>query len=248
MPLMGGNLNTLIETSPEISTNALSLTVLRQMLHALRPLEELELVHRNIKPENILWDYYDSGTYHFRLGDFGLPNEIEVTDAWGGPGPFVAPETFNKKAQSHKVDIWSLFANAVWVRNTEGFRDKCRQMSTPKIHDWLVNISKLDEYKGVGIMASRNPSKRPSARELLMRLGNDGDEAVQTDEWKIYVQEEKQHDFIEQNGAPYYEPYNLEEVYRAESLSESNWEVPRGKAKGKSIPGPNSVCGRTSLY
>ena len=170
MPFMAGNLKDLVERSPHVDTESLYLVVLRQMLHAVACLVSHKLIHRDIKPENILFEETDGHSYHFRLGDFGLSNEVTVARTVAGTEPFMAPEVFNRKTQTYKVDIWSLFATIVWVRNTDGFRDLCNRMSVPDVHEWLVNISRQPAYRDYQTMASRNPRDRPHARDLLLFL------------------------------------------------------------------------------
>ncbi len=260
MPLMAGNLKdlVLVENSLSTSTEDLVLTVFRHMLHALSHLESWRFIHRNIKPENILWEYNYEGAYHFRLGGFGLPNDGKEGDIFVAQDPFVAPELYKRRSSTYKADIWSLFATIVWVRNTEGFRDSCQRMSITDIHEWLVTIARSDEYRGVRDMASRNPSKRPSAQALLLRLEKAGDEVLRADEGKTYeqpssvdeaqyIEEEPPHPYA-QAGTPYYEPYNSEAYQEHTDGGGSSRKLPRGKAKGKSMPEPNYVCGRISLY
>ena len=184
MPLKEGNLKTLVEREPDLDAQALSDTVLRQMLLALQCIASHAIVHRDIKPENILWEYDNrpgqpSCGYHFCLGDFGLSNDPNVACTVAGTEPFMAPEVFHRKTQTTKVDIWSLFATVVWVRNTSQFRSMCSQLGAVQIHSWLVDISTLPEYGRIRMMASMNPRKRPSAEmqlAILDGIGDEGDE------------------------------------------------------------------------
>jgi hypothetical protein len=126
-------------------------------------------VHRDIKPENILWEYDANGDYHFRLADFGLSNDPSVARTIAGTEPFMAPEVFNKKKQTKKVDIWSLFATIVWMRDKR-FRRECLQLRAQEIHAWLNAVASRPEYYNIGAMASMDPSQRPSASSLLTML------------------------------------------------------------------------------
>jgi serine/threonine protein kinase len=54
MPLREGTLTTLIKTKPVPSYRDFCLLVLRQMLSALDYLASESLVHRDVKPDNIL--------------------------------------------------------------------------------------------------------------------------------------------------------------------------------------------------
>ncbi|KAM7206019.1 Serine/threonine-protein kinase KIC1 [Rhypophila sp. PSN 637] len=168
MPLMRGNLKTLVEKTPGIDDWAVANTVLEQMLLALQCISSHKIVHRDIKPENILWDYDVNNNYHFCLGDFGLSNDPKLAITVAGTEPFMAPEVYHRKPQTTKVDIWSLFATVVWVRNTQSFRGMCGQLGAPQIHDWLVTIARSESgYENIRTMAQKDPRKRPSASTQL---------------------------------------------------------------------------------
>jgi serine/threonine protein kinase len=166
MPLMDGNLKTLVERVGVPDELALSDTVLRQMLLALQCIAEHNIIHRDVKPENILWEYDAAGRYRFCLGDFGLSNDPALARTAAGTEPFMAPEVFHRQQQTTKVDIWSLFATVVWTRTPE-FRHSCSQLRAPELHAWLVQFSKMDLYADIRRMASMEPRKRPSAARQL---------------------------------------------------------------------------------
>ena len=166
MPLMDGNLKTLVERVGVPDELALSDTVLRQMLLALQCIAEHNIIHRDVKPENILWEYDAAGRYRFCLGDFGLSNDPALARTAAGTEPFMAPEVFHRQQQTTKVDIWSLFATVVWTRTPE-FRRSCSQLRAPELHEWLVQFSKMDLYADIRRMASMEPRKRPSAARQL---------------------------------------------------------------------------------
>ncbi|KAK3320402.1 kinase-like domain-containing protein [Cercophora scortea] len=176
MPLKDGNLKALVESpNSGIDDFTLSNIVLRQMLLALQCIASHKIVHRDIKPENILWEYQDHAGaepgYHFCLGDFGLSNDPKLARTVAGTEPFMAPEVYLRQPQSTKVDIWSLFATVVWVRNTSGFRPTCSQLGAQQIHTWLSRIATSHtDYTNIAAMASINPKKRPTASQQLAIL------------------------------------------------------------------------------
>lgn len=169
MPLMKGNLKSLVENTGGADDASLSDVVLRQMLLALQCIASHKIIHRDVKPENILWDLDEKGDYRFCLGDFGLSNDPGLARTAAGTEPFMAPEVFNRQKQTTKVDIWSLFATIVWMRSDE-FRRTCSQYRAPDLHTWLVDMSKMDEYARIRKMASMDPKKRPTATKQLAIL------------------------------------------------------------------------------
>ncbi len=168
MPLMQGNLKTLIERNVP-DEHALSDMVLRQMLLALECVASHHIIHRDVKPENILWEYDETGNYRFCLGDFGLSNDPGLARTAAGTEPFMAPEVFHRRKQTTRVDIWSLFATIVWSRMPE-FRRRCTNMRAPDLHAWLINIAQMDQYANIRRMASFDPDDRPSAKRQLALL------------------------------------------------------------------------------
>jgi len=175
MPLMNGNLKTLIVDAGVPDEFELSNVVLRQMLLALECIAAHDIIHRDVKPENILWEYDEAGNYRFCLGDFGLSNDPALARTAAGTEPFMAPEVFHRHPQTSKVDIWSLFATIVWTRTVE-FRRTCSQLRAPELHAWLVQFSKLDLYANMRRMASMDPRKRPSATDQLAILDGNFDD------------------------------------------------------------------------
>ncbi|KID74486.1 Serine/threonine-protein kinase 10-A [Metarhizium brunneum] len=123
MPLREGSLKSLITDKNFHDYEHLYFDVVTQMLSALDYLASARLVHRDVKPENIL--YYSSGQiagsgYHFQLADFGFAHYHDLATSKCGTGYYRAPELVPEKSkvdapQSHKMDVWSLFATMVAV-------------------------------------------------------------------------------------------------------------------------------------
>ncbi|KJZ74044.1 hypothetical protein HIM_06493 [Hirsutella minnesotensis 3608] len=121
MPLRDGTLGSLVKSHNShvpLNRESVSLAVLEQMLGALDYLANANIVHRDIKPDNILYSNLGNGYYHFQLANFGLANYRSIAQTFCGTGYFQAPEFWPYKSnviagQSPKMDIWSLFATIV---------------------------------------------------------------------------------------------------------------------------------------
>lgn len=77
------------------------------MCKALEVCRELNIVHRDIKPDNI----FVSSNGKFKLGDFGVARTIEKTTAGlsrKGTYSYMAPEIYNGNEYGFEADIYSL--------------------------------------------------------------------------------------------------------------------------------------------
>lgn len=105
-------------------------TITTQILCALKDLHAADMVHRDVKPENVLLANNDDSTIHVKLCDFGMARSIfrtEAADSLDGEGNaspltpgrsraysclgsdyYVAPEVCYGTAYDTAVDIYSL--------------------------------------------------------------------------------------------------------------------------------------------
>ncbi|MCL1791003.1 MAG: serine/threonine protein kinase [Peptococcaceae bacterium] len=77
------------------------------MCHALDLCSRKNVIHRNIKPDNI----FVSAHGNYKLGDFGIARQIERTSvelSKKGANAYMAPEVFKYEAYGASADIYSL--------------------------------------------------------------------------------------------------------------------------------------------
>ena len=150
-------------------------TIIEMILKGLVDIHKKNLIHRDIKGENILLS--EDGTA--KIGDFGvgahLTNEENRNSKKGSPY-WMSPQVALKANYDSKTDIWSLGITCIEMVEGEPpysqLKPRCviekigknppvaRELINPRFHtdefiDFVKNCLEI------------NPSKRPSAKELL---------------------------------------------------------------------------------
>ena len=87
--------------------------IMNQLNNAFRVMQSYNIIHRDIKLENILVKYNNDSKkdYVVKLGDFGLSREIinkEIDDSFCGSPETMAPEIIEELPYNNKVDLWSI--------------------------------------------------------------------------------------------------------------------------------------------
>jgi len=152
-------------------------SMMQQALDALRHLQSCRVVHRDVKPENVLLT--DCAATTVKLADFGMAVQLSgeegaatarCTGRHGTPG-YLAPEILIGEGYAYEVDVWSmgclLFAllsgtMAFDVNDDASVKAGC----PPFLHPNWQAVS--DEAKAVvRAMLTAEPQKRATADELL---------------------------------------------------------------------------------
>ncbi|KHN99767.1 CAMK family protein kinase [Metarhizium album ARSEF 1941] len=171
-------------------TVAESVSILRQILSALVYLHESmpQIVHRDIKPDNILVRRRTSDEITVVLGDFGLYKEGESLNTACGTKAYAPPEIWEslnnylsqQKHYSPAVDIWSLgmvmYALLFGLpRYRPYWAHATREMTWC---EWIVHClreedrKKTDDLKQLLLnsMLQLSPNDRDSARECYLKV------------------------------------------------------------------------------
>ncbi|KLJ10845.1 hypothetical protein EMPG_09859 [Blastomyces silverae] len=169
MGLKQGSLESLCLSGATFNKDAL----FNQMLLALCYLADKNIIHRDVKPENILYVTAENG-HRFQLGDFGVCNVAYQARTVIGTQIYMAPEVALGGEQTPKADVWSLFVTMVWTLNCQGFREKSRQfLSNADIYKAIDSIAANEQrVSDIKEMAVPDPRNRASALDMLQKGRN----------------------------------------------------------------------------
>ncbi|ODV95353.1 hypothetical protein PACTADRAFT_41952 [Pachysolen tannophilus NRRL Y-2460] len=153
--------------------------VIYQILLALGYLHDQDIVHRDVKPENVLYlDKSDSSP--IVLADFGIAKKLSTPDqlltSMAGSFGYVAPEVLKGTGHGKPCDIWSLGVITYTLlcgylpfraENVHDFLEEVNYNNPVIFHErYWSNISKDARFFILKALAP-NPSDRPTVRELL---------------------------------------------------------------------------------
>lgn len=169
MGLKDGSLESLVNDGCPIPIQNLVGTILHHMLQAIDCLASKGLVHRDVKPENILYVLRSDG-YHFQLGDFGLSNRQANAATIVGSPLYMAPEIVRGAQQTHKMDVWSLYVTMLWTLDVNGFRTILRHNGGKETYDDIKFIAaQQGPVASLREMAKFDPNERASAAQMLIK-------------------------------------------------------------------------------
>lgn len=117
----GGSLSSLIEQPENIYGLQQSefLLVLKHITCGMNELHRLKIVHRDIKPNNILLQIMPTGEHVYKLSDFGAARQVEEDDQFTsicGTEEYLFPDVYERalinrhiqRSFKASIDLWSL--------------------------------------------------------------------------------------------------------------------------------------------
>jgi serine/threonine protein kinase len=143
-------------------------TLVKQMVLALKYLHENDMVHMDIKPENIMYAKAtpdSTGQPNFFLGDFGLSKtkaQLRNTTLVAGTPLYQAPEIGARGAPTPASDIWSL-----GVTLCEVWGDLCPGETSKSTAYWMSKFARLG-YTAYDYVEPENDEKRWEHRVLSL--------------------------------------------------------------------------------
>jgi serine/threonine protein kinase len=167
MELMGrGSLQNVLENEPNILSLRRKLSMARQIAAGMRRIHQHGMIHRDIRPDNILV----TDEYIAKIGDMGIARVLDPTGQQTQVGciQFMPPEFFNNASNGHvkcdeKLDIYTygLTLNQLF---TEAIHDFSFSSSPPRIK---IKKESPIFYDEIILKCLENDSKRrPTALEI----------------------------------------------------------------------------------
>ena len=104
------NLNEIIDTTNGLDDSMIC-SIMKQLNNAFKYLNEMNIIHRDIKPKNVLIKYINKRAQPFlaKLSDYGLSRVLDIrTNYFCGTKDYMAPEILLKTNYDNKVDLWSI--------------------------------------------------------------------------------------------------------------------------------------------
>ncbi|MBA0560104.1 hypothetical protein Golob_017026 [Gossypium lobatum] len=106
----GGDLAAYIQRYGKVSEEV-ARHLMRQLAAGLQVLQEKHLIHRDLKPQNLLLT--KGSTPQLKIGDFGFARSLapeNLADTQCGSPLYMAPEIIQNKKYDAKADLWSVGA------------------------------------------------------------------------------------------------------------------------------------------
>ncbi|QSS56219.1 CAMK family protein kinase [Histoplasma capsulatum var. duboisii H88] len=144
-----------------------------QMLSALDYLASYGIIHRDVKPANILYTTLGKIDYRYYLTDFGFCNSVDQARSGVGSLMYMAPELLqgNQFPQTPKADIWSLFVTLAWAVNADNYRSK-NLFTAEEIVGAALDAARTERMHHLKDMADIEPDKPASSSQMLQRHYN----------------------------------------------------------------------------
>jgi serine/threonine protein kinase len=154
-----------------------------QMLKGIEHVHSLNVVHRDVKPDNFLIG--GDNVSVVKLADFGLARKLPETGKLHGvfgTAPFMAPEMLQQLPYGQKIDVWSLGVVAYTLlfgsfpylpinRSSAAMKDAILDGFEPSFRQWngVLRSQKCSDSTTAFVqdVLTRDPKARPTASEAL---------------------------------------------------------------------------------
>ncbi|KAH8269759.1 hypothetical protein KR018_000421 [Drosophila ironensis] len=189
--LSGGELFERITTEGYVMTEAEVINYMRQICEGIRHMHEKNIIHLDIKPENIMCQTKSST--NVKLIDFGLATRLDPNDVvkiTTGTAEFAAPEIVNREPVGFYTDMWATGVLAyVLLSGLSPFAgdNDIQTLKNVKSCDWDFDELSFKHVSEEGKdfikkLLLANKEKRMTAHECLLHPWLTGDHSGMTQE------------------------------------------------------------------
>ena len=155
-------------------------SILRQVANGLRHLKELKIVHRDVKPENILVKIYKNSIIKVALTDLGVSKHMTKTQRSNqtniGTDLWIAPEVKgDRPTYGHPADVFGFGLTAMFIL-TGNFplgRDQGRDVKSDELSQWVADCLNNTSWSAPELISLINgcleydPTKRIGKSSLI---------------------------------------------------------------------------------
>lgn len=187
--LSGGELFERITAEGYQMSEAEVISYMRQICEAIKHMHEKNIIHLDIKPENIMCQTRKSS--NIKLIDFGLATKLdpnEVVKISTGTAEFAAPEIVEREPVGFYTDMWAVGVLAyVLLSGLSPFagENDIETLKNVKACDWdfdeeAFSIVSEEGKDFIRRLLVKNKEKRMTAQECLMHAWLTGDHSDRT--------------------------------------------------------------------
>ena len=194
----------------------------KDICKALILCESINIIHRDIKPDNIMISKFDD----YKLGDFGVSKVMSHTTGatMTGTEGYMAPEVLHIEKYGKEVDIYSLGIVMYWLLNN-------RRMpfigADEKVTLVNANQAAIRRYQGEKIPAPKNGSDE--LKKIVLK-------ACEYKPKDRYLTAQEMYDALEEIGSGKSYTKNTVSGYQAETSSGDEW-MESGETAGETEGG-----------
>ncbi|KAF1995194.1 hypothetical protein P154DRAFT_566883 [Amniculicola lignicola CBS 123094] len=141
MGLKKGTLQSSMESEDHPESNKIGEILFKHMLKALDFLQTIEIIYRDLKPENMLFVRLPNSV-------FGVSNCTVSAKTFASSPLHMTPEVFHGGKQTPAADFRSLYVTVVWVLDVNGFRKESERLKAyPQALEFILSASASNNFK-----------------------------------------------------------------------------------------------------